>query len=572
MAVSARRKTLAVAIALLTASCSFIYGKLKAENCSTDADCTARDPVAFAGYRCDPADLICKRLGPDGSGNETSVPECTTNAACQAELGNEKAICATASPRTCQLLETNGCVVLPTEKNGTSPVYKNENGLFFAMVEDGTNEGDLQRFDVAAMALNEINDVAGGLRPLTGGNGAPIPLGLLKCVYDANNIAGIMTHVKQLGIKAVIGPGVSSEFVSVARDYAIPNDSLFLMGSTPGSPSIAQLNDPNNLVWDVSPSQTVETPALQALAAAAEGKVRAEQSLASTTDIKVVIAYEKGEFGEFLLSSFRSGFKFNMGRSGPTDAANYSEFSFESNPAPTTYGPLVDTGIVSKAPSVVILLGNPGAVTIAQLIEQRWPTTDGGPSTRPQYVLNGYTTDDNSFPPQFNTAAASARVRGVLNPFRGPAFDDFYTRYNTRFGKPPLEEFATVYDAAYLLAYGTQAAQATGKIESPTRIAVASAQIGQEPSSPGVVKSLAVGPGGDGSNITTSLALLSGNPSQLDIVGASSQLTFDKSGQPDPRFVPNLEWCLNASHHFVLSGRSFDYATSTFVGTATTCF
>lgn len=501
-------------------ACSFVVSS-KADQCSTNADCTARGS-AFAGMVCS-AQHVC--VDPNGGGGEK---ECSTSAECIAKQGDNH-ICR-KSDFKCVSLLSDECTRVVGD-------YADDGAIFIGSLapvkgDDATLGIALQ--DSVELALSDFTQAANGLPPSEPG-GATRPLVMIGCSDDSDGDVAVRAAqhlVSTVQVPAIIGSAFSGITTKVATKVTIPGGTLLISPSAT-SVTITDLND-NGLVWRTAPSDLIQADALVKLMPQLEADVRQRVGLASGESIRVAMLNKGDSYGKGLAAALVNSLSFNGKLALENDSEDFSQFNYgnpdDAQVDPPKYAEAV-AHIIEQLPHIVMLFGAREAVTdVFAKVEEQWPSTaphrpfyvfsDGGEvSELWDFLLNNDPSD-----------SARKRVIGTVPGTNNANYKTFRNLYNATVSdgsSPDVFGTAGAYDSVYLLAYsaatvsgpitGTALSQGMGKLVPPgNTIKVGGAQINQ------------------------AFSLLQSGQS-IDFDGASGQLNFDLSVGEAPSDIQF--WC-----------------------------
>jgi branched-chain amino acid transport system substrate-binding protein len=103
---------------------------------------------------------------------------------------------------------------------------------------------------------------------------------------------------KDVGVPAILGPAFSGDTLKVATEVTVPAGTL-LFPSSATAAAITNLND-KGLVWRTCPSDAIQAVPLAGLVSDMEAKIRIDQTLPASTQIKVAITVKGDAYGSGL--------------------------------------------------------------------------------------------------------------------------------------------------------------------------------------------------------------------------------------------------------------------------------
>jgi ABC-type branched-subunit amino acid transport system substrate-binding protein len=456
----------------MTAACSFLVDT-NANQCSVDDDCASFG----AHYTC--SQYLC--VGPstthdastndaltndvatdDAVTNDTALDDAATNSDVETtfesggngpETGGECQRNSECSPGdacvsgACVSLTSAECpTVLGAGANGA---IEDESVVFGAILPTPVTVpptfleslSELAKSMTASLSL-AVSDFASvsGLPAVPGSTGRR-PVVFVTCAdnHSAPTTTAATKHlVSDLGVAAIVGSGYSTFTNAIASQLStLQSSALLLAPRTTGSgPSAGGTN-----TWHVALPDNLEAEALASVA----------KYVGSTLDgggSSTVIAYKGDEYGTNVATL--------VSKTLPGAQSTYS-YGNSDDPAYTPdFSPVVAT-VVAASPQIVVLVGTDEAVvSIVQAIETNWSS-----ATRPRYVLSsGLLT-----PGLWQQLAASDptmarnRILGVAGGSTSSAFSAYQSALEQGAGSTYAITSGApeIYDAAYLLAYGTVA-------------------------------------------------------------------------------------------------------------------
>ncbi len=496
--------TVAGALLALDTSCTLIVDA-KPEQCTSDADCTAR---GFDGYACSP-DNTCR---------------CKTNKACMAQLGTEaiclSGVCAALKSEDCQKLfmrpgdlDKDDAVVI-----GIMAPIVGENK---SLVEPQVNAVDLAR-----------RDFQDGLPPTRAGS-PNRPLIVLSCNDGVDALRTAHHLVDDLHVPAIIGPAFSGVLKTVATEVTISKKTLLLSASAT-SPLITDLAD-GDLVWRTCPSDAAQAIAMaQLVTAKVEANARKAAGLAADDPTLRVAVLAKGDaYGQGLANALFDKVIFNKKSAADNGPANYRRIVYgdPSKDTPAALAVSYAAGVKSALdfkPHIIISVGTGEAVPLLADIEKSWPS--GAPKAR-HIVADGLQLPELAALARANDLRT--RLYGSIAGTDSPLGKKFRDAYNgAGFLAKPDAYAASAYDALYLVAYAVTAGGA-----KPITGPVVAAGLKMTVPDP---KAVAVKGGPeDIGKATTAL----GAGGRIDYEGVSGPLDFDiKTGEAVSDYQV---WCVS---------------------------
>ncbi|NUO51900.1 MAG: ABC transporter substrate-binding protein [Polyangiaceae bacterium] len=509
--------------------------------CETDEDC-----INLPNTACDTEQGSC-----------VSLDKCQSNSECG---GAE--ICRPFSPRTCVPLFQGNCTSVYPDDN----TWKNDNAMLIGITapllpgspDEATGVSIVNGAKLAADQFNNNNGIE-GKRPIV----------LLMC--DDQGDRGPAEEngrtLAAIGVQSIIGPAFSGQTIDTAdgtpdpetqadRPGTVDNNTLIISTSAT-SPLVTGINDRNpkclescgndttcqekecpGLVWRTSPSDEIQGKALSAYFASMETKIKTRGGVVAPgrPSLKVFVLYKDDPYGDLLSEVIRTTLQFNG--QAATLQQNVSFFRQVYKDAdPVAEGNQPDPAAIQTAldekPDAIFLIGTGEVGGILEDIESRWITEGNTEEDRPFYFLA-----DGGLSSQTSMAATGAleRVRGTVPGTQSANFNAFIGDYNSTFTSsssgagPTVFGAAGAYDAVYLLAYSSVAAQ--GKpLTAPQLARGFSSLVLGEP--------VNVGSSGIGAAYS---ALQQGGT--IDFVGASGDLNFALDSGEAPSEIQ--VWCVSA--------------------------
>ncbi len=374
--------------------------------------------------------------------------QCEGNSDC---AGGE--VCVLAS-QTCRSITTDEC-------SDVVGAYDEDDAQWIGIILplSGTNaESGVYVLGAMSHALDEINQLGG-----PGGNQSA-KLAALVCDDAGEAEQGVLVAqhlVDTLQVPAFLGPAYSKVSLEVAREVAIPNDTLMILPSSTAT-QLSTLDD-NDLVWRTAPPDTYQADTLAYYATwqilerfGSQGAAPGGQAQALTFSA----TYSEDVYGEGLYSEFRTRLLSNLEwltLNSLQPAIRFVVAPYDSNDA-TSITASIDEFIASD-PDIAVVIGYEETADIFEAIRDdevarsaAYFVTDG---VRSDAVRTLFDSEDEK--PEFLFGVAPTSREGAV-------FEAFAAAYTEIYGgsTPPVwTEHA--YDATYLLAYAM-----AGAPEDPT--------------------------------------------------------------------------------------------------------
>ena len=491
--------------------------------------------VAFAvgRFAAKPADRVVRPVVVG-----CSQEHCCSHAQCTDQSGGAAARCTIAGG-ACAPVVTPVCAKVVGDASDPNGILI---GAIFPLSEEEDVESGRVSQDVVELALSEIQSAAQGLPG--GPGGARRPVSAVVCDSGRDAMVAAEHLVKDLHVPVIIGPGRSTDAITLATRLTVKSDVLVIC-PTCASPALATL-DARGLVWRTITSTELEGRVLAAALSDLEAGLRSGSGLAPGEPLRVALLSSKEFVTAAPANLFASSLRVN-GRDAIANGNNFLRLDFAPDLAQDrpNYSPIV-ARLIAFAPHVVVALGDTELNTILlPAIEKGWPET--GPRARPSYLLgsNGYSTQIIEF--VRGNEALRKRVVGVAETTPRasvPAKNAYSLRYRSAYGELPGDPMTQVYDAVYMVIYAIAAA---GDSEPLTGTAIAKGF--RKLLSPAPVR-IAVGP--DDNGINRALATLS-KGGRIDLIGASGELDFDESGELP--LGDSALWCVSRTSYASAPGK-----------------
>lgn len=512
--------------------------------CETDEDC-----INLPNTACDKEQGSC-----------ISLDKCQSSSECTGS--NE--LCRPFSPRTCVPLFQGNCAAVYPEDN----TWRNDNtmliGITAPLLSGSPDEATgVSVVNGAKLAVNQFNNNNGieGKRPIA----------LLLCDDQGDRPAAEENGrtLAAIGVQSIIGPAFSGQTLDAAEGTPEPetqadrpgtvDNNVLIISTSATSPLVTGINDRNpvclqacgddttcqsnecpGLVWRTSPSDEIQGKALSAYFASIESKIKTRGGVATPgrTTLKVFVLYKDDPYGELLSEVVRTTLQFNMKAATLQQNTEFFRRVY-ADVDPVAEGSQPDPAAIQAAlaedPDAVFLIGTGEVGSILQDLESDWVTAGNAEADRPFYFLA-----DGGLSTQTSMAAAGAleRVRGTVPGTQSANFNAFIGDYNSTFSAhssgagPTVFGAAGAYDAVYLLAYSSVAAQGQ-PLTAPQLARGFAALVSGEP--------INVGSSGIGAAYS---ALQQGNT--IDFVGASGDLNFALDSGEAPSEIQ--VWCVAATN------------------------
>lgn len=519
------------AASFLASGCSVLILNEDPVQCETTSDCAGLG----AGFE----NTVCRE-------NVCTVAEavggCVSNQECIDQASGNPAICRQFPEETakrCVPLLSEDCIAVSGNVADDNAVVF---GFMFPMKGDLAFLGDISRPFIEL----GISDFASNGSGIPGPNQTRRSLVMLGCDEIADHIRAGKHLVEQVGVPAIIGPGISEFAVPIMTETARKNKTFMIL---PFANSEISANLPDDgLLWHLRTTEKTQSKALASALPKLEAKIRAADE--TVTEIRVAVALKEDDQGQSFGQFLPDFLEFN-GKSA-LDPANKANFKRVDFPACTDLAQLdqcfVDTVVALKQfrPHVVFAVGQLEIHTLLKLYEDTLQEAPDAP--RPHWLFS-----DGAFAPEpllpiiGDNDELRKRVAGAFDytDFSTPRYAKFAQSFEGKFGVPPEPGFEALYDAFYMMAYGIAAAQNAPKLTG-TEIATGVGRL----LGPGA--KVDVGFGGIG----TALSSLGGGNS-IDLDGLTGDLTCDPiSGTCQRDWVL---WCITrdgeGNPQFDLSGQ-----------------
>jgi branched-chain amino acid transport system substrate-binding protein len=519
-------------------------GEVVTTDCMTDQDCI---DAGLDDYTCN-EEGVC----------EAPPADCTTSQECIDAAGGAPSACI---DNECVTLTTSACQeVVPEEAIG------DDDTIFVGWM--GPLTGDFESIGVpmkraVELALEEIVTFNNGLPG--GADGARRKLAMIAC-HDLDDPIAVAEHLtNKVKVPVIIGPAFSGITLDVSTEVTIPAGTLIVSPSAT-SPAISDLDDAPagapegaaGLVWRTAPSDALQAIPLSYLVGQLETRIRTEQALMPSDNIKVSAASKGDAYGQGLINSLTDVVTFN----GQNVTDNLADNAFQSQQYPDPSTEMVDfssyvNNIISFEPHLVLPLGtNEGITEIMGGTEAGWPSTP--PPERPLYLFPDGGRLDELLAATKSDADLRGRVKGTVPGKQGANYQSFALRFENRWGQAPGTFTENAYDAAYLIAY---AIVATGEVR-PTGAQIAEGLT----KTTGGQTDVVAGPNELNAGFN---AMSSGGA--IDYDGASGPLDFDiEKGEA----AADIDiWCVELDNMneaiFVSSGEFYSAEMNQVVGTDT---
>jgi len=512
------------------AACSLlvVHGQVQ---CNVDSDCAARGfDAGGAPITC--LDNVC--VGP-GVG-----PPCTSNSDCTTRNGGQPAICR-HDTQECEALLSPDCVKIYGDPSNDDAIVL---GGIFTLTGVNQSSG-VARMQSIELAIDDFTSTIVGLPG--GADGKPRPLVLVECDdQSANaNAASAASHLLDVGVPAIIGPGGSGLVTEVAQTVTDPAKEFLI---TPSATSVS-LSGLSPYLWRTAPSDNVQAIAMQDQLGAIDTLFLAENP--TITKVSLAIAYQNNTYGSGLFGALTNGLMLNG--AAVTDASNDGYFAPFSYDATTLDPSAAVAGVLQQKSNLIVGIGTTEIITqFLTPIETNWP----GATPRPLYLFS-----DAGEKPELLTAvtgndALRQRIRGTVPGTNNALFGAFNIQYQGKYGSAAdVFGMAGAYDSLYLIAYAIVSI-GNGTIDGDSMSAAMGKMVGGTKSNVGA------------SNIQAAIQVLqSGNA--IDINGASGPLDFNL--QTHEALSDITVWCIstdgNGNPVFASSGRYYDSTSQAMVGT-----
>jgi branched-chain amino acid transport system substrate-binding protein len=502
-------------------------------DCHTNQECTDRATAAAAARYEDAGPADGSDAGPPG----------TVPAMCVQSIGE----CVELLSDDCKTITGN---------------YIDDNAILLGSLfsTSGTTAStNIQRQQSATLAIEEINNITGGGIP--GKGGIKRPLVMLSC-DEAVKASRAATHlIDELHVPAIVGPNTSQDTLDISNNISLMGGTVMMTPSGVAQ-SIADLGDPDDLTWQMAPTDVQRAPLMIKQINDIEAQLKVDRNKST---IKFGIIYRDDALGQGTKTALVP-----LQINGKSLTEQFGTAVNIDGYPPTSTN--LDT-LVAKyrnfAPDIIALAGTAEALTLVMNpLEATWNSEAG--SDRPYYVL----IDSLKVPQLFTAAAANqdlrSRIRGTGIASTGESKivnDAFKIAYAARYNnqQPSASSTGPSYDAAYAIAYALAATKdlpVTGKNVAIglRRLAGGATMIdvGKQKATLAFNK-LSTGGDGGGENITA--------------IGTFSPLEWDPSGAPASATLEM--WCVTAPEGGTPgdthSGLYYDLKTKMYSGTYTQC-
>ena len=483
-----------------------------ADQCSTDADCTARG-AGFEGTTC--ADNVCVQ----------ATAGCVSNEQCTG-LG-QYYVCNRARGACASILSTE-CTTVEGD-------YTNDAAIILGSILPTQGEDAATGLPIEnsiRLAIGDFRTASNGLPPV--GVGEPQrPLVLVGCNDGSNSDTAVVAAkhlVNDIGVPAIIGAAFSGITIRVATEVTIPGGTLLISPSAT-SVAITGLVD-GGLVWRTSPSDVFQASALEKYIPLVEQSVRTELGLTPSDPVRVAILHKGDAYGTGLGGALEKVLEIN-GASvlDSSNQSNYLRFDYGNPDDPTTNPtkyPQAVAQALTLAPHVILVFGtNEGVTEVLEPIEQQWSTA----GYKPRYLLSDGGLINDLWDYVGTNDELRKRVGGTVPGTDNILFKSFKSQYSTKFTdgtSPDVFGAAGGFDALYLLAYAAVSLGATP---------ITGASLSQGLAKTTTGTAIDVG----ASNINDALTPLLGG-SSINFTGASGPLDFDLATGEAPSDIQI--WCL----------------------------
>ena len=525
-------RRIVVGSALLLASACSLLVHDSGVQCTTDQDCISR------GFDSGGQPMVCSKdnvcVGPGVGG------PCATNAECITRSGNQPAICRQDN-KTCQPLLSNECTKVYGDPSNDDAIVI---GGIFTLTGVNKSSGTA-RMNSIELAIDDFTQTVVGLPG--GADGKPRPFVLVECddASDNTTAQNSATHLVQVGVPAIIGPGGSGIVTAVIQNVTIPKGVLVISPSATST----SLSGISPLFWRTAPSDVVQGIALEDQVGAIETLFKAQNP--TITKVKLSVTYQNNAYGTGLFGAMTTGLMLN--NAPLTDVSNNGFFTPHQYDA-TALDPSTAAGqVVSDKDNLVTGIGTTEIITkFLTPIETTWQASQ----PRPQYLFS-----DGGEKPELLTAvtgndALRQRVRGTVPGTSNTLFNAFNIQYLGKYqSNATVFGMAGAYDSLYLLAYDI-------------------VSLGSQPiTGTNLSNAMAKMIGGQATNVGAAgikaafQVLQSGNA--IDINGASGPLDFDLTKHEAISDI--TVWCISkdgtGNPIFAPSGRFYDATTQKMSGT-----
>ncbi len=395
------------------------------------------------------------------------------------------------------------------------------------------------------LAIDDFTQTVVGLPG--GANNKPRPFVLVECDDGSDNTkaSSAATHLVDVGVPAIIGPGGSGLATAVIQNVTIPAGVLVI---SPSATSIS-LSGISPLFWRTSPSDVVQAIAMQDQVGAIETLFKAQNP--TITKLKLAVAYQNNTYGTGLFGAVTTGLTLNGALL--TDPSNTGYFTPLQYDATALDPSAAAAQVVTDKDNLVVGIGTTEIITkFLTPVESTWPAS----TARPLYLFS-----DAGEKPELLTAVTGndplrLRVRGTVPGTANPLFSAFSIQYLGKYqANATVFGMAGAYDSLYLLAYDI-------------------VSLGSQPiTGTNLSNAMAKMVGGQATNVGAAgiksafQVLQSGNA--IDITGASGPLDFDLTKHEAISDI--TVWCIskdgNGNPIYAPSGRYYDATTQQMKGT-----
>lgn len=411
------RRALAVLAALLSSSCSVVFG-LESEQCSVDADCQSRGgeflgSVCVAGY--------CR--------SPTQAVGCQSNSEC---AGTE--LCLDAH---CTKITNADCPLVLAEENlrSESPIVFS----IFAPIDelDPDNTVDIKNY---RLALDEF------AQELPGGPGGTHPFAGLVC--NSRRTATAMPHViEKVRVPAVLA-GLSTGDLATSFQSMGKKNGVFFLSPYDADSTLTAIQD-DSLIWSMLGSSTDLAPVYDPL------MQRISSHLDAKEPLRVAIVEGEEVFELDLAEAVAASMKID----GVVANANPNFARYGISPTDNTKAvQTVQKLLTVHRPHVVIsAAGDEFLTSVLPSLEQGWKAINGA-LPFPFYVLSM----ENRLS-KWATEIVKANANDVSKRIVGVNYatakdlgvkNAYLQRYAKQYpNDKDFEEFENHYDAAYFLLY-----------------------------------------------------------------------------------------------------------------------
>ena len=468
----------AAILALAGLSCSFLIDSL---DCQTNRDCYTKAPKTVCRHDGNSAVGTCVRL---------MSPECDR------VVGN----------------------------------WEDDEALVLGSVLPIGTDGGQSIQDAIDMVINF--EMPNGIPGVPGSNKWR-PLAFVEC-DDANDAGqGLLaaTHLAEIGVPAIIGAESSDVTRSIAKNVTIGREIL-LISPAATSPSITDLGD-DRLVWRTAPSDAFQAQVMaRYVQDVVEPQVRASRgSMDAGVNIKVMLVYEKTEYGAAFSNALTEALRFN-GNTRAADQLNTFFFTHSYDIGETS---VVGEDVRRRDPEIVLLVGaDERAADVLVWVEVGHDWTKD--QIRPLWVLGDGAKTAKLLAIE-KKDEVRRRVTGTAPGSRTSNFAAFASAYGQRYSQDPsgLDLFgpAGAYDATFLLALSAVSLDSTSTPITGPNLALGLGAVTDRNQAEAV-------------NIPTDdlsgkLFQPLGDGRHIRLEGASGRLAFDAAGDTRSDI---LVWCL----------------------------